>query len=297
MTDRTGGAEILRRRLFANAGTRATGASDGPLVMGIVNVTPDSFSDGGRFSGAGDAVAHGLRLIGEGAHVLDIGGESTRPGAEPVPLEEELRRVVPVIEGLAARTDVPLSIDTRKAAVMRAAVGAGATLINDVSALAYDPASLKTAAGLGVPVVLMHAQGDPRTMQTNPRYDDVVDEVIRALGARIAACNAAGIGRDRIIVDPGIGFGKTLAHNLALLAHLDQLHDLGCPVLLGASRKSFIAKIHDGADADRRLAGSLMALDAGLAARVAMVRVHDVFETVQAIAVRQAILRATEGRS
>ena len=198
----------------------------------------------------------GLQLEAEGADILDIGGESTRPGAEPLDIEDECRRVLPVIEGLAKRARVPLSIDTRNAEVMRRAAQSGARIINDVSALAHDPQSLEVAAATGLPVVLMHAQGDPRTMQRNPVYDDVVLDVYDALEVRIEACEKAGIPRERLVVDPGIGFGKTLAHNLALLGALSIFHGLGCAVLLGASRKSFIGKL-TGAAADDRLPGSL----------------------------------------
>ena len=261
---------------------------DRPRVMGIVNVTPDSFSDGGRYLAPEAAIAHGLQLEQEGADILDIGGESTRPGAEPVSLEDECRRVLPVIEGLAKRAAVPISVDTRNAEVMRRAADAGARIINDVSALTHDPDSLQVAAASGLPVVLMHAQGDPRTMQRNPTYADVVLDVYDALAARIAACEAAGIPRARLVVDPGIGFGKTLAHNLALLGALSIFHGLGCPMLLGASRKSFIKKLIGAASADR-LPASLAAALQGIARGVQIVRVHDVGDTRQAIAVWQGI--------
>jgi dihydropteroate synthase len=262
-------------------------ALDRPRIMGIVNVTPDSFSDGGRYLSPDTAVAHALRLEAEGADLLDIGGESTRPGAEPVGIDEEWRRVEPVLCALAKRARVPLSIDTRHAEIMRRAAQAGASVINDVSALAHDPAGLAVAAESGLPVVLMHAQGDPRTMQANPVYDDVVLDVYDYLEARIAACEQAGIARSRLIVDPGIGFGKTLAHNLALLGSLSILHGLGCAILLGASRKSFIAKL-TGAAADDRLPGSLAAALLGVSQGVQIVRVHDVAATRQALAVWDA---------
>jgi dihydropteroate synthase len=257
---------------------------DRPRIMGIVNVTPDSFSDGGRYLAPEAAIAHGVRLEAEGADILDIGGESTRPGAEPLDVEDECRRVLPVIEGLAQRVRVPLSIDTRHAEVMRRAAQAGARLINDVSALGHDSQSLEAAAALGLPVVLMHAQGDPRTMQQNPTYADVVLDVYDALRARIEACEGAGIPRERLIVDPGIGFGKTLAHNLALLGSLSIFHGLGCAVLLGASRKSFIAKL-TGAGVDERLPGSIGAALLGVSQGVQILRVHDVAATRQALAV------------
>jgi dihydropteroate synthase len=272
--------ERLRRPREAIAGL----ALDLPLVMGVVNVTPDSFSDGGRYLDPDAAVAHALRLDAEGADILDIGAESTRPGAEPVDLQEELRRVMPVIEALAPRVRARLSIDTRKAEVMRRAARAGVALINDVSALTHDPAALEAASETGLPVVLMHAQGDPRTMQDDPRYDDVVLDVYDWLGARIDACERAGIARSRLIVDPGIGFGKTLAHNLALLGALSIFHGLGCAVMLGASRKSFIGRL-TGAGVDDRLPGSLAAALLAVAQGVQILRVHDVAATRQALAV------------
>lgn len=274
----------LQRRRPAIAGL----ALDRPRIMGVVNVTPDSFSDGGRYLAADAAIAHGLQLEAEGADILDIGGESTRPGAEPISVEDECRRVLPVIEGLAKRARVPLCIDTRNAEVMRRAAEVGARIINDVSALAHDPQSLEVAAATGLPVVLMHAQGDPRSMQRNPTYDDVVLDVYDALNARIAACAAAGILIDRLIVDPGIGFGKTLAHNLALLGALTVFHGLGCAVLLGASRKSFIGKLTD-ATAEDRLPGSLAAALLGAAQGVQILRVHDVAATRQALSVWEGV--------
>lgn len=268
-------------------------ALDRPRLMGVVNVTPDSFSDGGRYLAADAAIAHGLQLEAEGADILDIGGESTRPGAEPISIEDECRRVLPVIEGLARHARVPLSVDTRNAEVMRRAVQSGARIINDVSALAHDPQSLEVAAASGVPVVLMHAQGDPRTMQRNPVYDNVVLDVYDALEARIEACEKAGIPRERLIVDPGIGFGKTLAHNLALLGALSTFHGLGCAALLGASRKSFIGKLTGGVLADDRLPGSLAAAVLGAAQGVQIIRAHDVAATRQALAVWEGSCGAT----
>jgi dihydropteroate synthase len=258
-----------------------------PLVMGIVNVTPDSFSDGGRH--ADTAIAHARRLIDEGADILDIGGESTRPGAAPVPEAEEIARVVPVIAALRAQSAATLSIDTMKPAVARAAVAAGASLWNDVTALAGDPASPVTAAQLGCPVVLMHMRGTPQTMTAQARYDDVVTEVCAALLARAEAAIAAGVQKDRIWLDPGLGFAKTAEHSLTLLRHLDRVVALGFPVLLGASRKSFLKAIDPAAlTADDRLGGSLAAALVGAGAGVAAVRVHDVRETVQALKVWDA---------
>jgi dihydropteroate synthase len=256
--------------------------------MGVVNVTPDSFADGGRYLAPEAAVAHAFELDAEGADILDIGGESTRPGAQPVGVEEEWGRVGPVIAALAAKARARLSIDTRHAEVMRRAARAGVHLINDVSALSHDPASLETAAESGLPVVLMHAQGDPRTMQVKPTYADVVLDVCDYLAARIEACEAAGIPRARLIVDPGIGFGKTLAHNLALLGSLSLLHGLGCAILLGASRKSFIGRLTGTADPDDRLPGSIAAALIGAAQGVQVLRVHDVAATRQALALWEA---------
>jgi dihydropteroate synthase len=260
-----------------------------PRIMGVLNLTPDSFSDGGRFLDPAAALVQARRLIGEGADILDIGGESTRPGAEPVPADEEIARVVPVIAALSLETSVPLSIDTLKPQVARAAVAAGATIWNDVSALAA-PGAPDLAAELGCAVVLMHMRGEPRTMQAAPRYDDVGAEVSAYLLARAEAALAAGVARDRIWLDPGIGFGKTLAHNLSLLAHLDALVATGFPVLLGASRKSFLKAIDPAAaTAGDRLPGSLAAALAGAQAGVAAVRVHDVAETRQALLTWAAI--------
>jgi dihydropteroate synthase len=262
-------------------------------VMGVINVTPDSFSDGGRFAGHDRALAHARRLIAEGADILDIGGESTRPGAEPVSEADEIERVVPLIRALRAETAAAISIDTMKPAVARAAVASGATLWNDVTALRHRPESLATAAALGCEVVLMHMQGEPGTMQAAPHYDDVAGEVAAFLGDRAQAAVAAGVARERIWIDPGIGFGKhRIRHNLPLLAGLDRIVALGFPVLLGVSRKSFIGALDDGAGVDDRLGGSIAAALAGAAAGVAAVRVHDVRETVQALRVWQAIATA-----
>jgi dihydropteroate synthase len=261
-----------------------------PLVMGIVNVTPDSFSDGGRYLGHDAALAHARRLIAEGADILDIGGESTRPGAQPVDEAEEIARTVPLIAAIRAESALPISIDTMKPAVARAAVAAGATIWNDVAALRFSADAPAVAAELGCEVVLMHMLGEPRTMQDAPRYDDVVAEVEAFLLARAAKAQAAGVSREKIWLDPGIGFGKTLDHNLALLAALPRLCDHGYRVLLGASRKRFIAALDPLAtDADDRLGGSLSAALHGARSGVAAVRVHDVRETVQALAIQAAI--------
>jgi dihydropteroate synthase len=261
-----------------------------PKVMGIVNATPDSFSDGGRYLDPRAALAHARRLIAEGADILDIGAESTRPGAEPVPAEAEIARVVPLVQAIRAESSIPISVDTMKPQVARAAVAAGATMWNDVAALRYAPDGLETAAALGCEVVLMHMQGEPRTMQAEPHYDDVAAEVADFLAQRAEAATAAGVAREKIWLDPGIGFGKhMLRHNLPLLAGLERVVALGFPVLLGASRKSFIGALSGGAAPDRRLGGSIAAALHGAQAGVAAVRVHDVAETVQALAVQAAI--------
>jgi dihydropteroate synthase len=261
--------------------------------MGIVNVTPDSFSDGGRFLDANAAIAHARRLIAEGADILDIGGESTRPGAAPVDAAAEIARVVPVIEALRGESAVPISVDTMKPAVARAAMAAGATMWNDVTALAWSPDSPDAAAELGCRVVLMHMQGEPRTMQAAPRYDDVVAEVAAFLQRRAEAALAAGVAREHIWVDPGFGFGKTPAQNLALIRGLPCFAALGFPVLVGASRKRSIPRIAgDASGEDQRLGGSIALALAAAAAGAAAVRVHDVAETVQALAVAAAIGQA-----
>jgi len=258
--------------------------------MGVVNVTPDSFSDGGRFLDPTVALGQARRLIADGADLLDIGGESTRPGATPVSAGEEIARVVPLIAAIRAESGVAISIDTMKPAVARAAVAAGATLWNDVSALRFAPDAPEIAAELGCEVVLMHMLGRPGTMQDAPRYDDVVAEVEAFLLARALTAMAAGVAREKIWLDPGVGFGKTPAHNLALLAALPRFVALGYPVLLGASRKRFIAALDPlGAEPDARLGGSLAAHLHGAASGVAAVRVHDVRETAQALAVWEAI--------
>jgi dihydropteroate synthase len=266
-----------------------------PRVMGVVNVTPDSFSDGGIHFDPGAAVAHGECLAAEGAAILDVGGESTRPGAPPVPVAEEIRRVVPVIERLAARVSVPISVDTSKPEVMRAAVDAGAQMINDVRALRV-PGALATAAGMGAAVCLMHMQGEPGTMQADPRYGDVVAEVREFLAQRVAACRAAGIPRERLCLDPGIGFGKLAEHNLALLARLRDLGDGSLPVLAGVSRKSLVGII-TGRPPGERLAGSVAFAALCVAHGAAIIRAHDVAATVDAVKVAAALGRAAAGGS
>ncbi|UNK56658.1 dihydropteroate synthase [Pseudoxanthomonas daejeonensis] len=261
---------------------------DRARVMGIVNVTPDSFSDGGAHADTGAAVAHGLKLAAEGADILDVGGESTRPGASEVPLEEELRRVVPVIERLVRETSLPVSVDTCKPDVMRAAVAAGAGMINDVRALRAEGA-LEAAAALGVPVVLMHMQGEPRSMQDDPQYDDVVAEVHRFLAERIFAAELAGISKKNLVVDPGFGFGKALAHNLVLLAQLERFAELGVPVLAGLSRKRSIGELTGRQDPVERVAGSVAAHVIAAQRGARIVRVHDVAATVDALKVLEAV--------
>ena len=261
---------------------------DRPRVMGIVNVTPDSFSDGGEHASVDTAVAHALRLAEEGADILDIGGESSRPGADDVSLEEELRRVIPVIERLAKEIALPISIDTSKPEVMRAAIAAGAGIINDVYALRREGA-LDAAAALGVPVVLMHMQGEPRSMQAAPDYDDVVAEVHRFLAERIFSAEMSGISKKKIVVDPGFGFGKTTDHNLALLARLDRFIDLGVPVLAGLSRKRTIGELTGRSDAHDRVYGSVAAHVIAAQRGAKLLRVHDVAATVDALKIWNAV--------
>jgi dihydropteroate synthase len=263
-------------------------ALDRPRLMGVVNVTPDSFHDGGRHFDPERAIDHGRALVKAGADILDIGGESTRPGAQPVSIDDELARVLPVIRGLAP-LGVPLSIDSRRARVMDAALAAGATIVNDVTALA-DPRARRLVAEKSAFAILMHMRGEPATMQAKPVYADVVAEVRAFLAERIALCRSDGVAPDRLAIDPGIGFGKTLDHNLTLVAHLDRLAELGVPVVLGVSRKSFIAHLMGGdlATLDR-LPGSLAAALAGLERGAAILRVHDVAETAQAVTMWQSL--------
>ena len=267
---------------------------DRPLVMGIVNVTPDSFSDGGQYLRWDRAVSHALQLVQDGADVLDIGGESTRPGAPEVDTHEELDRVLPAIRVLAGETSTPLSIDTRKPEVAKAALEAGATLVNDVGGL-RDPGMIEVVAAAGAGVSVMHMLGEPKTMQTAPRYDDVVEEILTFLSERARAAEQAGIDRKAIWIDPGIGFGKTVEHNLELLATLDRFAQLGYPVLVGASRKRFIDTIH-AAPVDGRLGGSLAAIADTPRLPRSVVRVHDVLATRQFLAVRERITRARAAR-
>lgn len=261
-----------------------------PLVMGILNVTPDSFSDGGRFSEREQALAAGRKMVADGADILDVGGESTRPGAETIADAEEIARTAPVIESLVRQgLSAPVSIDTRKAGVARVALDAGAALVNDVSGFTFDPDLAQLCADRQVPVCVMHSRGDPSTMQQDPRYDDVLLDVFDALASRIDALARNGIPPGRIIADPGIGFGKSLGHNLALLQRIGLFHGLGVPVLLGASRKRFIGTISGVPQADRRMPGSIAVALAALEQGIQIVRVHDVAETVEAVALWRSV--------
>jgi dihydropteroate synthase len=264
-----------------------------PVVMGILNVTPDSFSDGGRYTNVDAAVEHAVGMVEEGAGLIDVGGESTRPGAADVSESDEIARVVPVISALVARVDVPVSIDTSKAGVMRAAIAAGATMINDVRALT-EPGSMEVAAETNAAVCLMHMQGEPRSMQHDPKYEDVVAEVRDYLAARSAACKSAGIDAERILLDPGIGFGKRLDHNLSLLANLPALRRLGRPIVVGVSRKSMFKTLLNR-PIERRLAGGLAVGTAAILAGASILRVHDVAETVDAVKVAAALRTAGYG--
>ena len=265
-----------------------------PKVMGVLNVTPDSFSDGGQFAGLDAAVARAERMVEEGAAIVDVGGESTRPGASPVSADEEIRRVVPVIERLASRMAVPVSVDTSKPEVMRAAVDAGAQMINDVRALRM-PGALAAAAASGAAVCLMHMQGEPASMQSAPAYEDVIADVRGFLDARVAACLSAGIPRERICIDPGIGFGKLLEHNLALLAGLAGIGEPSLPIVVGVSRKSLVGIITGRPPADR-LAGSVAFAALAVARGARIVRAHDVAATVDAVKVAAALLRRSARR-
>ena len=282
-------AEVLRV-LTAPRAPVAGLTFDVPRIMGILNVTPDSFSDGGDFQDASAAVTHAQAMIAAGADILDIGGESTRPGAVTVDNAAEIARTAPVIAAIRAKSAVPISIDTRKADVAAAALQAGATLVNDVAAMSYDPAMAGITAAAKAPICLMHASGDPATMQNNPTYDNVLLDVYDYLAARIALAEAAGIARGLIVVDLGIGFGKTLEHNLELLRGLSLFHGLGCPILLGASRKRFIGTIGNAPEAKDRMAGSVAVALHGVAAGVQILRVHDTYQTRQAVSLQMAMV-------
>jgi len=259
-----------------------------PIVMGVLNVTPDSFSDGGRWLDSDAAIARGIEMVAEGASIVDVGGESTRPGAAAVSIEEELSRVVPVVKALASRVSALISVDTSRVEVIRAVCAAGATIVNDVRALTM-PEALQEVASTDAAVCLMHMQGEPRTMQAHPSYQDVVGEVIAFLRARIACCRKAGIASDRIVVDPGIGFGKGQEHNLRLLAHLDALQELNLPILVGVSRKSLVGTVTGRPIAERQ-SGSLAFATAAVLAGASIIRAHDIPETVDAVRVA-AVLR------
>ena len=287
-------AEAVRRASASRAPLAGVDLSH-PAVMGILNVTPDSFSDGGLHGGTEEAVAHGLAMAEAGAAILDIGGESTRPGSDPVPEAQELARVIPVIKGLRdAGCTVPISIDTRSATVAEAARAAGAALFNDVSALTHDSRSLAVAVKYPA-LCLMHALGDPKTMQKDPRYDDVLLDIYDYLEARLLEAEAAGIPRERALIDPGIGFGKRVEHNLSLIRGLSIYHSLGAPLLLGVSRKRFIGRISGEGEAARRAPGSIAAGLWGLGQGAHVLRVHDVRETMQAVAVWRALQDQGEG--
>ncbi|UXX82328.1 dihydropteroate synthase [Roseovarius pelagicus] len=279
----------LRQRLTSPRAPIATLDFATPKLMGILNVTPDSFSDGGAHNTFADAVNRARAMVAEGAHIIDVGGESTRPGAADVTEAEEIARTAPVIAAMRAAMDVPISIDTRKTAVAQAATDAGATLVNDVAGFRFDPALAPFCVASRLPVCVMHAQGDPATMQKNPRYDHVALDVYDFLAERVSALTALGIPRAQIIVDPGIGFGKTQAHNLTLMQNLSLFHGLGCPILLGASRKRFIGDIGGTPEAGARMPGSVAVALAGIAQGVQVLRVHDVDATRAALALWRAV--------
>ncbi|HMG72675.1 MAG TPA: dihydropteroate synthase [Pyrinomonadaceae bacterium] len=264
------------------------------LVMGVLNITPDSFSDGGKFFSPESAVEHALEMIAEGADIIDIGGESTRPGSAFVSEEEELRRVIPVIKRLTTETSMPISVDTTKSSVARAALAAGAEIVNDISALRFDPAIADEVAKVKAGLVLMHSRGTPKTMQQLPPVDDIISEVIRGLRESIAVAEQRGVSAESIAIDPGIGFGKTAAQNVEIIAHLDQLaHEFAdFPILIGTSRKSFIGKLLDDAPADQRLHGTIASIAAAVLKGVHIVRVHDVKAAVDAVTVAEAIRSA-----
>ena len=283
--------QVALHRLTAPRAAIAGMSMDAPRIMGILNVTPDSFSDGGLFNAPDAAVAQAHSMVADGADILDIGGESTRPGADFVGADEEIHRTAPIIKAIRAtqRQQVPISIDTRKAAVAKAALVAGANLVNDVAAFTFDVDMASVTADAGAPCCLMHAQGDPATMQDDPQYNDVVLDVYDFLQARIQAAEVAGIRRDQIIVDPGIGFGKSLEHNLALLKNLSIFHGLGCAVLLGASRKRFIGTLGNAPEASDRMPGSLAVALHGVRQGMQILRVHDTLATRQAISLHMAV--------
>ncbi len=272
-------------------GNRNIDLSSRTHIMGVLNVTPDSFSDGGKFFKSDDAVSQGMKMIEEGADMIDVGGESTRPGSDPLPTEEELSRVIPVIQSLSKKTDVPISIDTYKAEVARRALDAGAQMINDISALRFDPKMKEVASEYKVPIVLMHIKGTPKEMQKDPSYEDAIAEIKEYLRQSIKIAQDAGIDREKIIIDPGIGFGKRVQDNLNVLKNLKEFSILGCPILIGCSRKSFIGKILD-LPAEERLEGSLAALAVAVMNGANIVRVHDVKESKRVVGLVDVIRRA-----
>jgi dihydropteroate synthase len=277
------------KRVIALAGGRQLSLSH-PLVMGVLNVTPDSFSDGGQYHSPERALARAHQMVQEGADIIDIGGESSRPGSIEVTAEEEQRRVLPIIKQLASEIETPISIDTCRASTARAALEAGAVIVNDISALRFDPEMATLVAKSGSPVILMHMQGTPRIMQVSPHYDDCVEEIAAFFGERIRFCTDSGIDRNKIILDPGIGFGKRLSDNLAILSNLTSLRRFGLPLMVGASRKSFIAMLAESSEApDQRLGGSIAAAVAAVQNGADIVRVHDVSQTVEALRVIQRI--------
>ena len=277
--------------MILDCGGRSVNLDD-PVIMGILNTTPDSFSDGGRYAAPNAAIEHALAMVEAGAALIDVGGESTRPGAVSVSVDEEIQRVIPVIEQLATRVGVPISIDTSKAEVMRAAVDVGARMINDVRAL-REPGALEAVAASGLPVCLMHMAGEPRSMQANPQYDDVVEEVLAFLEQRIVACVEAGISRQRLLIDPGFGFGKSLEHNLCLLANLERFKRLEVPIMVGLSRKSMFASLL-GAELDQRLPASVAAALLASQNGADIIRVHDVRETHEALTLCRAVAEISQ---
>jgi dihydropteroate synthase len=294
--DATRDASRTRRITDVKAGRHRLRFGERTLIMGILNVTPDSFSDGGRFVDGERAVEHGVEMEREGADVIDVGGESTRPGADPVSEADELRRIGPVIESLARRVNVPISVDTYHAKVARQALDLGATIINDVTALRGDPDMSRVVADSGSPVVLMHMLGEPRSMQQNPRYDDIVEDVGRFMEGRISAAVKAGVDMEQIIIDPGLGFGKTVEHNMELIARLRELRRLGRPVLAGHSRKSFIGRLTGVGPAELRIAGTITVGTMLIANGADMLRVHDVREAVESAKVADALTRSAHGQ-
>ena len=282
--------DVLNRLCTARPPMAGVSFDGAPCLMGILNVTPDSFSDGGKFNAPDAAIAHTTQMLHDGAGIIDIGGESTRPGAALVPEGVEISRTAPVIAALRRAGDAPISIDTRKASVARAAVENGANLLNDVAAATFDPAMFDVAAETGTPICLMHAQGDPKTMQDAPTYDNVVLDVFDFLAERVDAAVAAGVPRHQIMVDPGIGFGKNTAHNIALLDKISIFHGLGCVVLLGASRKRFIGEITGAETAEDRVIGSVAVAIHGMMQGVQVLRVHDINETKQAIRLQKTLI-------